>query len=228
MCTVSYIPTSNEGFIWTQNRDESPSRASAGLVMEDELIYPKDPLAGGTWIALSKKGRLISLMNGAWKTLPYQKSIVKSRGQVLLDAIKINDIHDFLNSYDLEGILDFTMLIYDANQLLELRWDQHKRYIQSLDPRQAHVWSSVSLYPYEVRKRRKEFFEQYFIKKSVNSAASILDFHKLDRIEGLEEGIQIDRSYVKTVSITQIDYSLNKKKVFFENINQQQKQTVVF
>ena len=228
MCTVSYIPTQNNGFIWTQNRDESPSRASAGLIMEDELIYPKDPLAGGTWIALSQKGRLISLMNGAWETLPYQKSTVKSRGQVLLDAIRINDIHDFLNNYELAGILDFTMLIYDANQLWELRWDQHKRYIQALDPEQAHVWSSVSLYPCEVRKRRKEIFEQYFMKEIAYTTDSILDFHKLDRIEGLEEGIQIDRSYVKTVSITQIDFSLNKKKVFFENLNQQKRQTVVF
>ena len=206
MCTVSYIPTQNNGIIWTQNRDESPSRASAGLIMEDELIYPKDPLAGGTWIALSQKGRLISLMNGAWETLPYQKSTVKSRGQVLLDAIRIND----------------------ANQLWELRWDQHKRYIQALDPEQAHVWSSVSLYPCEVRKRRKEIFEQYFMKEIAYTTDSILDFHKLDRIEGLEEGIQIDRSYVKTVSITQIDFSLNKKKVFFENLNQQKRQTVVF
>lgn len=226
MCTVSYIPNQNDGFIWTQNRDESPSRASAGLIMEDELIYPKDPLAGGTWIGLSKKGRLISLMNGAWEMLPHQKSTVKSRGQVLLDALKIADLNDFIHNYELKGILDFTMLIYDANQLLELRWDQHQRYITTLDPNQAHVRSSVSLFTPEERKKRKEFFQQYFIKQT--STDSILDFHKLNRIEGLKEGIQIDRSYVKTVSITQIDYSLIRKKVYFENINLNKRQTIAF
>ena len=52
MCTVTYLPQENDGFILTSNRDESPMRKTIPpkKYVENgvELIYPKDQLAGGT------------------------------------------------------------------------------------------------------------------------------------------------------------------------------------
>ena len=56
MCTVTYLPLENDGFILTSNRDESPMRKTIPpkkyLENGVELAYPKDQLAGGTWICL--------------------------------------------------------------------------------------------------------------------------------------------------------------------------------
>ena len=71
MCTVTYLPLENEGFILTSNRDESHIRKTIPpkKYVENgvELAYPKEQLAGGTWIGASTKNRLVCLLNGAFK-----------------------------------------------------------------------------------------------------------------------------------------------------------------
>ena len=70
MCTVTYLPLGNNDFILTSNRDEDPKRKTIPPkeYLEDgvKLTYPKDELAGGTWIGLSEKSRLICLLNGGF------------------------------------------------------------------------------------------------------------------------------------------------------------------
>ena len=62
MCTVTYLPLPNNNFILTSNRDETPLRKTIPPKTYIEngvaLIYPKDELAGGTWIGTSNKNRL--------------------------------------------------------------------------------------------------------------------------------------------------------------------------
>ena len=57
MCTVTFLPLKNDGFILTSNRDEQPNRITHPplTVVEDEttLLFPKDEIAGGTWIGTS-------------------------------------------------------------------------------------------------------------------------------------------------------------------------------
>ena len=73
MCTVTVIPKINSelGFILTSNRDEAADREALPpeFYMEKEIkmLYPKDKLAGGTWIGISEKNRLICLLNGEFK-----------------------------------------------------------------------------------------------------------------------------------------------------------------
>ena len=61
MCTVTYLPLGNNEFILTSNRDESPVRKTIlpKKYFENgvEILYPKDELAGGTWIGTSNKNR---------------------------------------------------------------------------------------------------------------------------------------------------------------------------
>ena len=89
MCTVTFIPLKNNRFVLTSNRDESPQRSPetiSSLRKEgQEIIFPKDKGAGGSWIAASSQDRLVCLLNGAFdchqRTPPYRKS----RGQMVLD-----------------------------------------------------------------------------------------------------------------------------------------------
>ncbi len=73
MCTVTYLPLGNNNFILTSNRDETPLRKTIPPKEYDEngveLTYPKDELAGGTWIGLSDKNRLVCLLNGGFKNI---------------------------------------------------------------------------------------------------------------------------------------------------------------
>src|SRR5690554_7226187 len=70
MCTVTFIPKTKGDFILTSNRDEAPGRKTfAPEIYQEEgvqLMYPKDAVAGGTWIGLSGKKRAVSLMNGGF------------------------------------------------------------------------------------------------------------------------------------------------------------------
>jgi len=77
MCTVTYLPLGNNKFILTSNRDESPTRKTISPTKYDEngvqLIYPKDEIAGGTWIGLSEKNRLVCFFLGYRKSKVSQK-----------------------------------------------------------------------------------------------------------------------------------------------------------
>ena len=70
MCTVTYFPLGKNDFILTSNRDETPFRKTIPpkkyLENGVELTYPKDELAGGTWIGTSSKNRLVCVLNGAF------------------------------------------------------------------------------------------------------------------------------------------------------------------
>ncbi|MGA9639098.1 NRDE family protein, partial [Flavobacterium sp.] len=69
MCTVSFVKI-GEKVIITSNRDESVVRLNAihpknYTVNNKNVIYPKDPKAGGTWYVVDEKGTIIVLLNGA-------------------------------------------------------------------------------------------------------------------------------------------------------------------
>merc|ERR1711916_286128 len=71
MCTVTYLPLENNNFIFTSNRDETPLRKTMPpkkyLENGVELTYPKDELAGVTWIGTSEKQRLVCILNGGFE-----------------------------------------------------------------------------------------------------------------------------------------------------------------
>ena len=97
MCTVTYIPLGNSDFILTSSRDIPFARKKAAhpkKTTEDgvELYYPKDGKAGGTWIGTSAKNRLICLLNGGFKYHTSREKYTKSRGLIVKELLKADDI----------------------------------------------------------------------------------------------------------------------------------------
>ena len=115
MCTVSYLPKS-DGYILTSNRDESPDRSITEIVslpINGHLIhFPRDPLAGGSWLAVSESGQAACLLNGAFE--PFDQSIKyrDSRGHVLLNSFEYDGLEQVAKSYHLTDTAPFTLFYF--------------------------------------------------------------------------------------------------------------------
>lgn len=185
MCTVSFVPIGPQQFILTSNRDETKQRGLASL--PDYLAYegrniicPRDPLANGTWIAASENGRVTCLLNGAFERHQRQDKYRKSRGIVVLDSLTYPSAEDFVLNYDFSGIEPFTMVCVSnlENLLLhEIRWDGDRYYFKSLDEKQYHLWSSVTLYNEEAIIAKEMAFKIHFEQLQVTSATALTAIH---------------------------------------------------
>jgi hypothetical protein len=222
MCTLTFFPKPNqEGFILTFNRDEAATRSSVDIVddVERGLVYPKDTLHGGTWLAFSRlNGRFVCLLNGAFERHERQLSYRKSRGLVLLESFESEDIFDFWQHYDLSNIEPFTMIAGQNNRFFQFRWDGFERHTLRLDTRTPRIWSSCTLYNQSVRSRRENWFSDFLRQKnSQTTAADLWQFHETPKMEETENGILMYRPKgPSTVSITQLNYSFSSQLIDFQ------------
>lgn len=207
MCTVSFISHDNTYFI-TSNRDEHASRPIALHPKEDRInnlkvIYPKDPKGGGTWFAIREDGVALVLLNGAFQKHIPGKKYAMSRGRVLLHIIAESNPEAQFGKMDLSQIEPFTLIFFDGNHLVELRWDGAAKYRKELEPGGNYIWSSVTLYSEKVVRHREQLFKDFLSKNEWLNENSIIDFH-LNNNDDFENGFVIDReSGLQTLSITQ-------------------------
>ncbi|MAY52824.1 MAG: hypothetical protein CMC75_06130 [Flavobacteriaceae bacterium] len=219
MCTVTFIPQHNNNFILTSNRDEAPDRATrppATYTMANtQLLFPKDEVAGGTWIAISEKKRLICLLNGGFTPHERADSYRMSRGIIVTDFLTHPDIDEAIATYDFHGIEPFTMIIvrYEGNtQLLELVWDGTERHLTE-KPLQPHIWSSSLLYSQKTKGDREQWFSEFLFENIRPKADEILNFHQTAGTGDKATDLIMDRGFVKTTSVTQVQKSDERLKM---------------
>lgn len=207
MCTVTFIKQNEEIFI-TSNRDEAPHRDAASLVVSDfgteRLLFPMDPISGGSWIMMNQKQRVICLLNGGFTTFIPKPSYRLSRGVVVMDAAASDDLTTFFHSYNLADIAPFTLVTYDRGALHQFTWTGEERYLKEMNTEEPHIWSSATLYTPEVVKQREEKFKQWLSENPVRTAESIQAFHHLQEGDSKNGFIMNRDEVVKTLSITQI------------------------
>lgn len=210
MCTVTYLPKSNQHFILTHNRDEHHTRGLAffpkkEIIHKSEVLIPTDVNAGGTWIATSKEYTLCLLNGGATKhisTPPYRHS----RGFIILDFFKYNNTNHFFDQYNINQIEPFTLIIvaHEPRALYQIVSDGTTWQMSTLDDHENHIWSSTTLYSDEERQIRNEYFKS-FIEKNEWSKKAIIAFHTNKYKSEAETLIQINKQNIlKTVSLTSI------------------------
>jgi len=215
MCTVSFV-NNNGVAILTSNRDEKVIRPSAIAPRNyshnrKKVMYPKDAKAGGTWFAMDENGTVLVLLNGGITKhnpkLPYRKS----RGLIVLDIIANDSPKDFWTQIDLDTIEPFTLVLYQEKVLYELIWDGSSKRKTKLDETQNYIWSSVTLYPEEIRKKRSNWFFDFLKDKNEISPLDMLDFHKNTQSDDSQNGLIINReNLMKTLSVTQVVIEQNK------------------
>lgn len=173
MCTVTYLPKKN-GFFFTSNRDEQSTRKTLVPAYykdaEVSLFFPKDEVAGGTWIGLSDKRRLVCLLNGGFVYHNPKIKFPKSRGVVVTSILKSDDVKQTLDTIDLNGVAPFTLIVVDwkeTTNMYELVWCRAQKHVTKLATSETYIWSSSTLYTSEMKTERKKWFQQSLMPKSL-------------------------------------------------------------
>ena len=210
MCTVTYLPLGDNNFILTSNRDETPLRKTIPLETYKEngveLTYPKDALAGGTWIGASTKNRLVCLLNGGFKNHTRNRYYKISRGVIVKKILSTDNGVAYINNFDFTDIEPFTLILIDYHLQLEayeLVWDGIKKHFKKL-AEEPKIWSSSSLYTEEMKVLRKEWFSDWLAENDVFQQEKIVDFHQNENLGNTEISLKMKRAFVETVSITSV------------------------
>ncbi len=209
MCTVSLFRLSDNDFILTTNRDEAPDRITHNprIYAEESsfLLYPKDSRAGGTWIGLSDRNRLVCVLNGAFKKHERYPPYKLSRGQIAKSLLVTDRLIQTLEDIDLKNVEPFTMIIlkWDSNlEVLEWVWDSEEKHLRKITE-EKRIWSSSSLYNDAMKEARLSWFSR-FVSQNKQHPESIWDFHHIGGEENSNFGVIIDRGHVRTTSVTQV------------------------
>jgi len=228
MCTVTYLPLENEGFILTSNRDESPMRNTIPpqkyIENNVELVYPKDELAGGTWIGTSEKNRLVCLLNGGFEKHQRNTYYRMSRGVVVKNILSVEDPIQYIQGFDFDNIEPFTVVLVDWSKELvtyELVWDGSQKHFQKLN-QEPKIWSSSTLYTSEMKEERKQWFQDWLRNHKAYTQKTILDFHQ-STDKGTEgTTLKMKRPYVETVSVTSVkkEGQLSIDYIDFRNVKE--------
>ncbi|WP_103071707.1 NRDE family protein [Aquimarina sediminis] len=233
MCTVTIIPTQKNNFILTSNRDEAVNRKTLTpefyQVNNTRMLFPKDAVAGGTWIGVSDKNTMICLLNGGFEIHERSGAYRQSRGVVVKDLLEAEHLEKAIMSYNYKGIEPFTIVAANWKSNLvfyELVWDGEQRYIRDLE-KKTHIWSSSTLYNRKMKDMRKEWFAAYE-NQNVLTSDSLLNFHKNAGIGDKDVDLQIDRGFLKTRSITQVVKNEEALSMRYENLQSKEVSTVVF
>ncbi len=227
MCTVTFLPLNDDNFILTSSRDVPFSREKAlhpKIYIEDgiELNYPKDGQAGGTWIGISEKQRLICLLNGGFKNHEQQDFYARSRGLIVKELLKVDDLTEACKQIDLKNVEPFTLVIVEWEFklfLFEFVWDGKQKHLKIL-PQEPVIWSSSTLYNESMKKLRKDWFDNFQTRSTKLKVIkdNILDFHHNAGIGNSKIDILMKRPKVGTVSITQVIKQENNVSMKYEEI----------
>lgn len=209
MCTVTFIP-SRDSVILTSNRDEKKLRPDALTpavypFASGNLLFPKDAMAGGTWIAAHENGNAIVFLNGAWVAHQPNPPYRKSRGQILLDLIEGASPYNSFLAIKLTAIEPFTAVVFDDGQLFECRWDGDSKHALQLNETQPHIWSSATLYNETVINKRKGWFDRWMQDQPNPSQEAILHFHQFTGDGDTHNDLRMNRNdQLFTVSVTSL------------------------
>lgn len=218
MCTVSFVSANGKTII-SSNRDEAVQRPNAieprnYLINNKNVIFPKDPKAGGTWFAVDDKGTVLVLLNGANEKHHHRPPYRKSRGLIVLDMISSLSPIVFWHEIDLVDIEPFTIVLFEKGVLFQLRWDGDIKETAQLDVTKNHVWSSATLYQKDIRENRSKWFYAFLESNPNASEDEMLYFHRYTEEENQENGLVINRNeQLKTLSITQSILEKNKATI---------------
>lgn len=224
MCTVTFLPKKNGQYLLTSNRDEAPHRSPENITTDfiggQQLAFPRDEEAGGTWIVMSGADRLVCILNGAFEKHDRKPPYRRSRGLMALDYFLYPNVDAFIADYELIGMEPFTMILCECGRLVELVWDEKQAHVTELDASAPHIWSSSTLYEAEVKTKRKAWFDTWLKEHSIPyKRDQILHFHRTAGDGDTYNDVVMNRNnIVRTVSITSIEKGDNRMDMRYHDL----------
>lgn len=214
MCTATFYPTGDSDFIFTSNRDEAPGRATMPPMAYTEqgavLFYPRDAVAGGTWIGSNKDlQRVVCLLNGGLQPHIPTGNYARSRGLVVKEVLSSPKGAEDLTAASLDGVEPFTLIQIQSGhnpQLSQLIWTGQEVLRQTL-PWQNRIWSSTLLYTQQVKEKRGSWFADWLERMPLQDANTLQEFHHTAGDGDPHNDLIMDRNFVKTKSISQVSKS---------------------
>lgn len=233
MCTVTFIPTKS-GFVFSSSRDERTVRPTVFpqfyTVNGEDVVYPKDEVAKGTWIAASRKKRMACLLNGGFENHIKKTNYRKSRGLILLESFDYDSIQSYINEVNLADIEPFTLLLIDYKdemEFVELIWTGEKKHIRQVPNDVTGLWSSATLYSKEQKLEREDWFEKWLVKHQLAEDKNILNFHLGKHSDVDSNNILMKRGNdLQTISVSQLKVTYDKALFYYhdvlDNVNSEQ------
>lgn len=215
MCTVSFIPQPNGGYVFTSNRDETPLRPATPPIANKQAngvwYGPLDQGSGGTWFGTNLKISAC-VLNGAFEKHEHRPPYKRSRGLLIPALMQASSLKEFLTSFDFEGMEPFTLIVIEqqlhSSNLHEIRWDATHTHEKQLSTKFPIWWQSATLYNAEQAALRSVWFKDWLDKQSeLPSQDAIITFHKTAGDAGPELNLVMNRIKVRTTSITSLKYA---------------------
>ncbi|MBK8601031.1 MAG: NRDE family protein [Flavobacterium sp.] len=222
MCTVSFVHSSGK-IIITSNRDEQVARPAVEprnyLVNQKNLFFPKDPKAGGTWYVVDENANVLVLLNGADEKHEWNPPYRRSRGLIVLDIFSSESAINAWENIDLESVEPFTIVLFQDQQLYQLRWNGTEKSTVKLNTNENHIWSSSTLYSKEIRDQRAQWFSTFLDTTPEVTFEEMFRFHRYTEADNAQHGLIINRNdQLKTLSITQSVIDQNKITVMHHDL----------
>jgi hypothetical protein len=220
MCTVTYLPKRDGGFVLTHNRDEAPGRSTRHLTRDKDLVFPRDGGAGGTWIGAHRNGLTACVLNGAFVKHRHEPPYRRSRGLVLLDFLASHNPFSWWETCDLAGIEPFTLLFFTGTTIGEARWDGAQKHLRLPNPAEVHFWCSSTLYPPDMQQRRETVFRRWLDALGHRPGpAEVWRLHHEGSVGDPENDYVMNRdNRVRTVCIAQVVFGKKQVRFLYEEL----------
>ncbi len=222
MCTVTFFPKGKDQYILTSNRDVAPARHADTLIRREmetyTLVYPQDPEAGGSWIAMDDQGRAACLLNGGFVKHKSRPPYRKSRGLVVLESFEWDSFEAFAKDYDFDGIEPFTLIgLRPREGYFEFKWTGEIRFLRQLE--RPEIFSSATLFDRAMRAKRKKWFRDWLKTHADPGEGAILDFHIHGGEQRADFGFVMNRrNVVCTTSLSQIRRTANGTELYHRDL----------
>ncbi|TWX46549.1 NRDE family protein [Colwellia hornerae] len=210
MCTLTYL-LNNNGYELFFNRDEQRSRLLATPPKyhpRSNAIYPVDPVGGGTWIAVSKKGLALALLNN-YQAPPNTHNNVISRGQLILTLLQgRGSIIAQLKTMNLHVFQPFQLCVFPEDLSINkpnihcVKWNGKQLIEVSVDVEADLPITSSSIDFIAVRQNRKHRFER-LVDGNKPLSKQHKDFH-FSTEKDSKYSVNMQRKDARTVSISHL------------------------
>lgn len=215
MCTVTVIPVMGAtglGVRLVSNRDESRGRVRTQLprvfdvVDGGHAIWPTDPQGGGTWIAASEQGVVMSLLNANLLSPEPLPSDIVSRGRIITSILESQAANSAraaiaaLRTLDLSKFAPFHLVVADRETICDAYWDRSRINLNERALGETVCFSSSGLGDLFILPR-KTLWERWCLEHGVSpESQDAFHNHVWPELEPIS--VMMSRKNARTVSTT--------------------------